>query len=180
VKRKQEAFKNSEYSEELGSKAVASLLRALKADGFEILDGRILPTDQLGNELTAEVSILNQRLQTRGMADISRLLDQAHQNFIEGRHEACNAMLRSSLEGTLKHIAAIAAGGPDKIPSSNLKHGPSPTDIRKYLRQVSFFEDDEIEYIKVFYGYASTDGSHPGLSNESESRLRRLMIVTLI
>jgi hypothetical protein len=95
VKRRQEAFEQSEHPEELRSKEVASLLRALKADGFEILDGRIIPTDQLGSELMAEVSVLHQRLQTREMDDINKILDQAHQNFIEGRHESCNAMLRS-------------------------------------------------------------------------------------
>jgi hypothetical protein len=78
-------------------------------------------------------------------------------------------MLRTSLEGTLKHIAIKIAGNQESIPANNPAYGVTPADVRRYLQQQGFFEQDEIRYIKEFYGYASTDGSHPGISNESES-----------
>ena len=180
VKRRQKAFEHSEYSWTSPDELAISLKRALKADGYDIVEGRIVPSDKLEFELTSETSILEQKLQTHGMLDVAKTLDQAHQNFIEGHFEACNAMLRTSLEGTLRHIAIKIASGQDKIPANNPAHGVTPADVRKYLHQQGFFEQDEIGYIKEFYGYASTDGSHPGMSNESESRLRRLMVVALI
>jgi hypothetical protein len=180
IKRRQTSFEPPEYSWGTQDESALMLKRALKADGYDLVEGRIVPSDMLESDLASEMSILGSRLQDFGMHDVLKVLDQAHQNFIEGRFEACNAMLRTALEGTLKHIAAKIAGGIQKIPASNSVYGATPADIRRYLHQQGFFEQDEIGYIKEFYGYASTDGSHPGLSNESESRLRRLMIVALI
>jgi len=180
IKRRQNTFRTSENSWSSPDEQAVSLKRALQADGYVIVEGKIVPSDKLEFELASETSILEQKLQTRGMLGVIKTLDQAHRNFIEGHFEACNAMLRTSLEGTLRHIAIEIAGGPEKIPASNPAHSAAPADVRKYLHQQGFFEQDEIGYIREFYGYASTDGSHPGISNESESRLRRLMIVALI
>lgn len=125
------------------------------------------------------MSILYERLQSFDMQDVHNYLEQAHQNFIDAQYEACNAMLRTGLESTLQHVAKHLAGNLDNIPRANPKY-LTPVDVRKYLEQQGFFSDDEIRFLKEFYGYASTDGSHPGISNEAESRLRRLMIVALI
>lgn len=180
IKRRQDAFKNSEHLWTSPDEQALSLKRALQADGYDIVEGKIVPSDKLEFELALETSILERKLQTYGMLSVVKTLDQAHRNFVEGHFEACNAMLRTSLEDTLTQIAIEIAGGLEKIPAGNPVHGAKPADVRKYLLQQRFFEQDEAEYIRVFYGYASTDGSHPGISNESESRLRRLMIVALI
>ncbi len=180
IKRKQGAFEPPKYSWDSQDELATSLRRALRADGYELIDGGIMSSDKIEFELASEVSLLESNLQKQGMDDVARTLDQAHKSFIDGRFEACNAMLRTSLEATLKNVAIKIAGDLSNIPASNLKYGATPTDIRKYLHQQGFFVQDEIGYIREFYGYASTVGSHPGLSNESESRLRRLMIVALI
>jgi hypothetical protein len=180
LRRRSKDFEPPKYSRESQDELATTLKRALKADGYDIVEGRIVSSDKLEFELASETSLLESKLQKHGMHDVVKTLDQAHQNFIEGQFEACNAMLRTSLEGTMKHIATKVAGSLANIPSSNPAYSVTPADVRKYLHQQGFFEQDEIGYIKEFYGYASTDGSHPGLSNESESRLRRLMIVALI
>jgi hypothetical protein len=151
------------------------LCRALRADGFEVREGRIVSVDNLEQELAQEASILYERLQSLHMADIQSNLEQAHENFIGGNEEACNAMLRTALEGTLQHIAAHLAGGIEKIPHQ--RRHLSPVDIRDYLSVSEFLSQDERKFVDALYGFASPNGSHPGLSNESESRLRRLMII---
>lgn len=183
VKRASQAFTGTDQMFGLSkpfNEIADSFRRALKADGYEIIEGNVVPADELEFELASETSILEQKLHTHGMSDALNTLKQAHQNFIDGHLESCNAMLRTSLEGVLKHIAIQIAGGIEKIPVNNSTHGVSPADARKYLRKENFFQEDEVEFVRTFYGYASSDGSHPGMSNESESRLRRLMVVALI
>jgi len=177
VNRRPKAFEADEWNSP--DQLAISLQRALRADGYEMVEGKIVPADALEFELAAEISLLEGRLQEYGMQDVIKTLDQAHQNFVDGHFEACNAMLRTSLESTLKHAAVRTAGGESDIPMTNPAYGLTPADVRKYLRQ-GFFTQDETDFVKEFYGYASTEGSHPGLSNESESRLRRLMIVAVI
>lgn len=180
IKRTRRVFEPEPYLGSSTNETADSLKRALKADGYDIVEGKIVPSDDLEFELAAETSILEQKLQTHGMHDVINTLDQAHQNFIEGNYEACNAMLRASLESTLKHIAVKIARSETAIPVNNARYGVTPADVRRYLENEKFFQQDEINFIKEFYGYASTNGSHPGMSNQSESRLRRLMIVALI
>lgn len=158
---------------------VMPLALSLKADGYEIIDGTIIPIDSLESELTEEINILYERLQLYSMTEVCRYLDQAHQNFIDGNNESCNAVLRTALESTLYEIAHHLTDAPDHITRANNKY-LTPADIRKHLEKIGFFNKQEMSYIKEFYGYASTNGSHPGISSQTDSRLRRLMIVALI
>lgn len=155
------------------------LKRALQADGFEICEGEIVPIDRLEKDLVPETNILYSRLRDFAMSDVCDTLEQAHENFVAGNYESCNAMLRTALESTLQHAARCIAGSLDNIPRSNPNY-LSPMDVRKHLENEGFFTQDEMNYIKSFYSYASTSGSHPGISNQAESRLRRLMIISLI
>jgi hypothetical protein len=159
-------------------KPTEELLRALKADGYEVEDGKLVPIDSLEQELAQEINVLYERLRSLKMGDVQNNLEQAHENFIGGNHEACNAMLRTALESTLKHIAVRFADGVDKIPLA--RSYLTPVDIRKYLSATEFLSQDEREFVDALYGFASPHGSHPGMSDEAESRLRRLMIVAWI
>jgi hypothetical protein len=154
------------------------LLRALKADGYEVEDGKLVPADSLEQELAQEINVLYERLHSLEMDDVQNNLEQAHQNFIVGNHEACNAMLRTALESTLQHIAARFAGGVEKIPHA--RQYLAPVDVRKYLSATEFLSQDEREFVDALYGFASPHGSHPGMSDEAESRLRRLIVVAWI
>ena len=157
------------------------LLRALKIDGYEFENGKIVPSENLEPELQEEINVLYERLQSINAQDVCSNLEQADENFVHGNYEACNAMLRTALESTLKHIATRQAGKLDNVPKSNPKWSePTPNDVRQFLRNQGFLTDDEHKFIAAFYGYVSPKGSHPGISSSAESRLRRLMIVALI
>ena len=154
------------------------LLGALKADGYEVEDGKLVPADSLEQELAQEINVLYKRLHSLEMDDTQNNLEQAHENFIGGNHEACNAMLRTAQESTLKHIAARFARGVEKI--ARARQYLTPVDIRKYLSATMLLSQDEREFVDALYGFASPHGSHPGMSDEAESRLRRLMIVAWV
>jgi hypothetical protein len=159
-------------------KSTKELLRALKADGYEVEDGKLVPADSLERELAQEINVVYERLRSLEMGDVQNNLEQAHENFIGGNHEACNAMLRTALESTLQHVAARLAGSVEKIPHA--RPYLAPGDVRKYLSSTAFLSQDEREFVDALYGFASPNGSHPGMSDEAESRLRRLIVVAWI
>jgi hypothetical protein len=107
---------------------------------------------------------------------VANNLAQAHQNFIDARYESCNAMLRTALESTLEHVAKHFVGNLDDIQRANPNY-QTLADVRRYLSECEFLSDDERAVIDKLYSFACPNGSHPGMSNEAESRLRRLMIV---
>jgi hypothetical protein len=163
---------------EYNNRPTEELLRALKADSYEIKDGKLVPADSLEQELAQEINVLYERLHSLEMGDVQNNLEQAHVNFITGNHEACNAMPRTALESTLQHIAARFAGSVDKIPHA--RSYLTPVDVRKYLSVREFLSQDERQFVDALYGFASPHGSHPGMADEAESRLRRLMVVAWI
>jgi len=91
IRLKRRAFEPPRYSSGSPDELAASLKRALKADGYDVVEGTIVASDKLEFELASETSVLESKLQRHGMGDVAKTLDQAHQSFIEGRFEACNA-----------------------------------------------------------------------------------------
>jgi hypothetical protein len=58
------------------------LLRALKADGYEVEGGELVPADSLEQELAQEINALYERLRPLEIGDVENNLEQAHENFI--------------------------------------------------------------------------------------------------
>lgn len=54
-----------------------------------------------------------------------------------------------------------------------------PVDYRNYIKKVKFLEGKEFALLEAFYQFGSTKGAHPGLSDTSDCRLRRFMLVGL-
>jgi hypothetical protein len=171
-------IERSYASGEYNDKPTEELLGTLKADGYEVEDGKLVLADSLEQELAQEINVLDERLRSLEMGDVQNNLEQTHENFIGGNHEACNAMLRTALESTLQQIAGMLAGSIEKIPHA--RPYLAPVDVRKYLSSTGFLSQDERELVDALYGFASFHGSHPGMSDEAESRLRRLIIVAWI
>lgn len=130
-------------------------------------------------EPARELSFLESKLEQHGYQDVIRFLGQSLDNYVRGDYEASNAMSRTALETLIQLIAeamAQARGG-ETIPRRG--NYLSPADYRRYLESVGFLDQDEKRFLDVFYGYASTDGSHPGISTEAEARLRKLVVVSI-
>lgn len=124
-----------------------------------------------------EHSRLEAGLKGLGLNEVQSFLDQSFDNYIQENYEASNAMSRTALEHLIEQIAlkiSLLRNNED-IPQRG--RYISPTDYRTYLFSTGFLDDSEKQFLDKFYGYASTDGSHPGISTESESRLRRFVAV---
>lgn len=110
------------------------------------------------------------------MTDVVRYLKQSFDNYTDQNYESANAIIRTSLEAVVQKTAEIIARARrETIPSRNPYHQPS--EYRKYLKDTGFLDNQEFELLAKTYSYCSSDGSHPGLSDETDARLRRFFII---
>lgn len=157
------------------------LIRVLLEDGIHI-EGTSVET--IAGEIAEpakEENLLFKELKELNFKSVIRFLGQSYNNYINGNYEASNAMTRTSLEELVKLIASdISHNRKEVIPiSSKRAKMPQPVDYRNYLKKVKFLNGKEFALLEAFYQFGSTKGAHPGLSDTSDCRLRRFMLVGL-
>jgi len=146
--------------------------RALALDGIQF--GQSIA----GNlaEPAEEQSRLASALAQQGLSQVQTFLNQSWDNYVQGSFEAANAMTRTALEHLVAQIATRVSSSRGNEPIPHRRY-IGPVDYRNYLQNTGFLDRDEKGFLDSFYGYASTDGSHPGVSSEAEARLRRFVVV---
>jgi len=147
--------------------------QALSSVGFEI----DIPLAGDLAQPVEEHSRLEAGLHGHGLDQVQDFLDQSLDNYIQENYEAANAMARTALENLVEQIALTLSSLRNNEAIPQRGKYLSPSDYRAYLASTGFIDDAEKQFLDKFYGYASTDGSHPGISTESESRLRRFVVV---
>jgi len=147
--------------------------QALASIGFEIdvpLAGNLAQPSK-------EHSRLEVGLRRFGLEQVQAYLEQSLGNYIRENYEASNAMARTALECLVEQIAIKLSSLRNNEAIPQRGKYLSPADYRAYLLTTGFLDDAEKKFLDKFYGYASKDGSHPGISSEAESRLRRFVVV---
>jgi hypothetical protein len=140
----------------------------LRADGYEVQDGKLVPAPSSSVDFAAEKGKLEVALETFGFTLALNHLDQAVDNIALGNWEAANAQIRSFLENIFDEIAACKCQGSSPVPKGG--------NARQYLRNVGFINGDlENNLVKSLFELLHTSGSHPGLSDEQDC-LNRLLI----
>ena len=146
---------------------------ALRADGFHVREGELIPIISSLVEPVKEEALVETLLDKYGFSIAKNHLKQSYENYVEGNWEAANGALRSFLQDVFDQIALIIA------PPEAGQKAPGG-ERRKLLQEKHFIESDtEAKLVLGFFQFASHKGSHPGISNESDSRLRRYMAVAL-
>lgn len=146
---------------------------ALRADGFQVRDGELIPVISAFVESAKEEALVERLLDKHGFSIAKNHLKQSYDNYVEGHWEAANGALRSFLQDVFDQIALIIA------PREAGQKAPGG-DRRQLLQEKGFIESNtEAKLVSSFFQFASHKGSHPGISNESDSRLRRYMAVAL-
>jgi len=157
-------------------RALAKLRRFLSLDGFNVKQGRLIRS--MPEEAIEEESILEGELKKVGFDLVLHHLSRSYEHFGDGQWDSANGQTRKALEALTKLIAEkIAHRRKEDIPCKY--KDPRPFEIRKYLLDVGFISDTELKLLHAFYNYASVEGGHPGLSNETDARVRRIMVVGL-
>lgn len=158
--------------------ALSRLERSLEIDGFKIENRKIVRISD--EDVLEEHNILIKSLKEFGFDVTIHHLERSRTHFINSEWDSSNGQTRKALEELTKKIAeTIAERLSEDIPIGTRAKAPRPVNIRKYLRNSGFLDDNEVELLRAFYQYASDKGAHPGLSNETESRLRRFILIGL-
>lgn len=150
---------------------LSELLLSLENDGLKFTGHKLVPI--VDEDFEAEENILKQNLSSLALNDAITYLDQSYENFISKNWESANAMTRTTLEYITTELAK-------KI---SLKKGDTfifkgHQSVRKYLRN-NLLDEHEFVILTEFMSWFSGNGSHPGLSDENECRIRRILTIGL-
>lgn len=145
------------------------LISALRAEGYEILNGKIIPAPAL-QLMVESLGYLQTLLRHMKFYIAEGHLVQAVDNFQRGNWAACNAQLRSLLEEVFNVLCAKHLE--DK---KHLVGGAA----RKHLEQLGIISPNESAFIQSWFNILHTSGSHPGLSSQEDTRLRVYVTVSI-
>lgn len=142
------------------------LRNAAAADGWEFDATRdvLVPTVP-GAVVTNEVSWIERDLVRRGWTTPAGHYRQAIDSFAAGNWAAANGQLRTFFESLMR-----TAGGCTGSTSGQVQAAADA------LNGEGLLLSDEPQFVKTLWKLLHTSGSHPGLSDQDESRFRLLTL----
>ncbi|MFQ5852922.1 MAG: hypothetical protein ACE5JU_20370 [Candidatus Binatia bacterium] len=146
------------------------LVNSLKADGYALHEGEIIPLSL--EELKEIRGALEAKLNKAGFTVALTHYNQAWENYVFSRWEAANAQLRSFVEAVFDDISLALYPGEGRETKSGGHR-------RQLLESKGFIENEKASLVKGFFEMAHTRGSHPGLSDEEDCRLRHAIATQL-
>jgi len=147
------------------------LRQALRADGLDLVEGKIASLFSPSVDVAKEEGLLESRLQKFEFRTASNHLEQAIDNAERGNWEASNGQIRTFLDALCNAIASRMYQGTDSSPSGG--------EARKYLEKEGFLSHIESELLKALFKVLHGEGSHPGTSSSDDCHRRRLMAVAM-
>jgi len=169
---------------------VLELRESLLSDGYELRFGpadtrkcQLLPIDPDAIPVGTEITALEAELNQRGYVEAKEHYWSAVRHFTEQDHSSANGQLRNMVESLAKNLAIDHAsyvdtgqanqGGP-AIKKLYVKGGLPPATIGNPLP-----ERDGGGMLQGIWDILHSSGSHPGLSNADEARIRMQLCTAL-
>jgi hypothetical protein len=138
----------------------------LLLDGDRLVDAR--PVDGPADEIAQEVvRLFGDR---PALAVARNHYEQAQRAFDRGDYEAANSQFRSAYDATYDALAHAMGCPVDRTGGL----------ARRWLQDNGHIDEDEADLMKTFAVFAGRAGSHAGLSDASDSQLRRHFATALI
>lgn len=169
---------------------VLELRESLLSDGYELQFDpagtrkcQLLPIDPDGIPVRAEITALEAELDQRGYDEAKEHYLSAVRHFTEQVHSSANGQLRNMVESLVKNLAIDHAGyvdtgkanqGSQAIKKLYVKGGRPPATIGDPLP-----ERDGGGMLQGIWDILHPNGSHPGLSNADEARIRMQLCAAL-
>ncbi|MBP5907427.1 hypothetical protein F3K40_19195 [Streptomyces sp. LBUM 1478] len=169
-----------------------ALREALRSDGYELqtelnsdrsLTCRILPSEPEAAPLAPEITALEAELTARGYTEALGHYQLAVKHFAEQDHPSSNSQLRAALESLIVHLAIDHTGYIDNTKASQgglaiktlyVPGGKPPAVLGQPLP-----ERDGGAMLQGIWDISHSNGSHPGLSDAQEARIRMQLITGL-
>lgn len=142
--------------------SIRSFLQALRADGWEFSEGKLIPTTPEPAVLAPEITRLQQELQDLEFTVAGTHYQQALDNFRMGLWETSNGALRSFLENLYTELCRQKTDRFFANPGGALQH----------LHQTHHIEPGEYILAKGLLDMSNTHGAHHGISNPEEALFR--------
>ncbi|WP_150259738.1 hypothetical protein [Streptomyces venezuelae] len=172
---------------------IADLRESLRSDGYELVvevvpassgsyryKARLLPFDPDEAPLPPEMTALEHELSARGYTEALGHYRLALKHFSEQDHASSNGQLRTALEGLIVNLAVDHAGysssgranqGGVAIKSLYDPNGQPPAVLGQPLPG-----KDGGTLIQGLWDISHLNGSHPGLSDAQEARIRMQLV----
>jgi hypothetical protein len=138
------------------------LCQALRIDGFEWHDDKLVPTTPQPAALADELSQLEHDLQDLMLTVAAAHYRQAHESFTASNWEAANGQTRSFMEDLLIELGKRETTKTRSDPSAALQD----------LRDHGFIDHPEWQMFRGFWQVIQDNGPHHGLSHEQEALFR--------
>lgn len=154
-----------------------SLLRLFELDGFQFLEGRLIPMESDSKPAEEErkgIQVLYAALSLPNEVLLKTDLQTAEEHYLNGKWDDCVSNVRQVLELVLKDVArdTVTKLGYPPISDVDLK---KPVMVRNHLEKNGLLGKDEMQTINSSYGFMSGVGSHPALGRQDQARLMRRM-----
>lgn len=144
---------------------------SLANDGLAVVEGQVAavrPVDEPADRLAEYVAeVFGDR---DDLSVARRHFEQANRAFNRGDWEAANAQFRSAFDATYDALAAACGSTADRRGGT----------ARAWLQAQERLEADEGDLLRAFATFAGRAGSHAGLSDATDSQLRRHFATALI
>ena len=150
---------------------MGQLDEALARDGFALQGDQLVeerPRDEPADDAaTRTLRIFGDRAE---LVVARTHFEQAERAFDNGDWEAANAQYRSAFDATYDALAQ----------AHNCPEERTGGRVRMWLQEQGIIEEDEAELMRSFATFAGRAGSHAGLSDATDSQLRRHFASALI
>ncbi|MER7750266.1 hypothetical protein ABT013_33925 [Streptomyces bacillaris] len=168
-----------------------ALTEAMSIDGYELqitennskITCQVLPNEPAVAPLNPEITVLEAELKARGYTEALGHYQLAVKHFGEQDHASSNGQLRAALESLIVKVAVGHVGYADNgkanqggiaIKSLYTPGGKPPAVLGQPLP-----ERDGGAMLQGIWDISHSNGSHPGLSDAQEARIRMQLITGL-
>jgi len=155
---------------------VEAFHRALDLDGFTVADGvlhRALPDDL---DLPQAEDDVTRLLTKHSFVTPKGHLDQALEAHARGEWASANAQLRTFFEGLLDEMAISLDTTAANLPSSENRRAKLAS-LGFLIVPLNDWSDDGKNFINGLWKRLHPSGSHPGLSDQTDSTFRRHIVL---